>query len=107
MSETGSTKVKKVKKLVKKTSSSTIGGTDGGTGGITTETTTVTTTTTNSTNGNEETIGVEESKRIEEFYEEKMFCHHCDDSLAGHRCATRRPSLLHQMLRECLRQQLR
>ena len=26
-------------------------------------------------------FSVEESKRIEEFYEEKMFCHHCDDSL--------------------------
>merc|ERR1712141_826139 len=30
-----------------------------------------------------------ESKRIEEFYEEKMFCHHCDDSLAGHRYVLR------------------
>ena len=32
---------------------------------------------------------VEETKRIEEFYEEKMFCHHCDDSLAGHRYVLR------------------
>ena len=32
---------------------------------------------------------VEDSKRIEEFYEEKMFCHHCDDSLAGHRYVLR------------------
>jgi len=31
----------------------------------------------------------EESKRIEEFFEEKMFCHHCDDSLAGHRYVLR------------------
>ena len=34
-------------------------------------------------------FSVEESKRIEEFYEEKMFCHHCDDSLAGHRYVLR------------------
>ena len=32
---------------------------------------------------------MEETKRIEEFYEEKMFCHHCDDSLAGHRYVLR------------------
>ena len=32
---------------------------------------------------------MEDSKRIEEFYEEKMFCHHCDDSLAGHRYVLR------------------
>ena len=25
----------------------------------------------------------------EEFFEEKMFCHHCDDSLAGHRYVLR------------------
>jgi len=88
MSETpGSTKVKKIKKTVKKTSSS-VGGSEGG-GGITSETTTVTTTSSSSGFGNDETIGVEESKRIEEFYEEKMFCHHCDDSLAGHRYVLR------------------
>ena len=34
-------------------------------------------------------FSVEETKRIEEFYEEKMFCHHCDDSLAGHRYVLR------------------
>jgi len=91
MSETpGSTKVKKIKKTVKKTSSS-VGGSEGG-GGITSETTTVTTTSSSSgfgNDGNDDTIGVEESKRIEEFYEEKMFCHHCDDSLAGHRYVLR------------------
>lgn len=85
MSEVGSTKVKKIKKTVKKTSSS-IGGSEGG--GIISETTTVTTTSSTS-NGNDDIIGVEESKRIEEFYEEKMFCHHCDDSLAGHRYVLR------------------
>ena len=29
------------------------------------------------------------SAREETFYEEKMFCHHCDDSLAGHRYVLR------------------
>jgi len=109
---TSSTKVKKVKKVIKKTSSK-AAAEGSGEGGVTTETTSITTTFSSDGIGNgdhersssvvtfaldteqngsvEETQqqNNEESKRIEEFFEEKMFCHHCDDSLAGHRYVLR------------------
>merc|ERR550532_955048 len=105
------TKVKKVKKVVKKGSSSNMSQM-AATGGITTETTTYTTYKSGNNNDNDNTgrdesekdkcKGVRFDLKVEggedqetsnanstTFYEEKMFCHQCDDSLAGHRYVLR------------------
>jgi len=104
------TKVKKVKKVVKKSSSSSINA--AAQGEITT--TETTTTTTSSSFENQNGDQKENDHSIDNgpispkssfsrstnnynhrdnstavYYEEKMFCHHCDDSLAGHRYVLR------------------
>ncbi|CAB4060745.1 Four and a half LIM domains protein 2 [Lepeophtheirus salmonis] len=78
-------RVKKVKKVTK---SSKLGG-DGSTEVVTTETTTTSSSSSHLSQHENGLSSFDQKGGTDNFVEEKMFCHHCDDSLAGHRYVLR------------------